>query len=357
MAHNKPFSGIGLTSAEIAQLKNIDTTTISVAQWQYVGNLDQNLRTSDAVTFGSLITTPGGVASSAAIRIGGNLIPYTSGTNLTIIGSEDASGQLILNSTSNGTKGYVSIPETTGSTSKITGCLVLGGGLGVGEDIWCDEFHMHNSTGFISQTGGHLLITGETGASGQLILRSTTNATKGYVYVDETTASSSTSTGCLVLGGGLGVAGAINAASFTGTCKNAYTAVGFGFIANLAANTSYVLCRASTASANAASTFTCPYACRLKALSVAMDNTGEWTAGTIQIRVYDDNSSIYDTTALTSAGYSSTTLPDASTHYHQYFTTDQAIAAGSVLSVYVTTGATYAGNTDGPFVDLLLQWD
>jgi hypothetical protein len=40
-----------LTNGEVNQLKNINTSTISTAQWGYVGGLNQNLATTDNVTF------------------------------------------------------------------------------------------------------------------------------------------------------------------------------------------------------------------------------------------------------------------------------------------------------------------
>ena len=46
--------GISLTSGEATQLANIGTTTISATQWGYVGNLNQDLRTSDTVQFGKV---------------------------------------------------------------------------------------------------------------------------------------------------------------------------------------------------------------------------------------------------------------------------------------------------------------
>ena len=41
----------GITSDEADQLKNIDTTIISVAQWAYLGAMDQGLATTDSPTF------------------------------------------------------------------------------------------------------------------------------------------------------------------------------------------------------------------------------------------------------------------------------------------------------------------
>lgn len=53
--------------------------------------------------------------------------------------------------------------------------------------------------------------TGGTAASNNLVLRSTTNGTKGQVYLDETTASTSPTTGALRIDGGVGVGGQLTA--------------------------------------------------------------------------------------------------------------------------------------------------
>jgi hypothetical protein len=56
------------------------------------------------------------------------------------------------------------------------------------------------------RTGGQTL-TGGIAASNNLVLRSTSHGTKGQVYFDETTASTSAATGAVRIAGGLGVAG------------------------------------------------------------------------------------------------------------------------------------------------------
>ena len=43
--------GVALTSGEVTQVGNIGSTTISSTQWGYVGNANQNVRTSDSPTF------------------------------------------------------------------------------------------------------------------------------------------------------------------------------------------------------------------------------------------------------------------------------------------------------------------
>ena len=46
--------GVALTSDEATQLANINSTTISSTQWGYLGVMNQNVRTTDAVEFGRL---------------------------------------------------------------------------------------------------------------------------------------------------------------------------------------------------------------------------------------------------------------------------------------------------------------
>jgi hypothetical protein len=49
--------GLGsLTTAEVNQLRNIDTSTISAAQWGYLGATDQGLATTDTPAFAGIIT-------------------------------------------------------------------------------------------------------------------------------------------------------------------------------------------------------------------------------------------------------------------------------------------------------------
>lgn len=66
------------------------------------------------------------------------------------------------------------------------------------------------STGTLTTTASVTgTVTGGTTSGGNLVLRSTTNATKGQVYIDETTSSGSYTQGALRVGGGVGIAGAV----------------------------------------------------------------------------------------------------------------------------------------------------
>ena len=64
-----------------------------------------------------------------------------------------------------------------------------------------------NLSGMSTITGpaGGEIITGGTASGDVLILRSTTNGTKGSVIFDETTPSTSTTTGAVIIAGGIGI--------------------------------------------------------------------------------------------------------------------------------------------------------
>ena len=51
--------GVGLTSGEVNQIAAIGSTTISSTQWGYLGVMNQNVRTTDAVTFATVNTGQG----------------------------------------------------------------------------------------------------------------------------------------------------------------------------------------------------------------------------------------------------------------------------------------------------------
>lgn len=76
-----------LTTAEIQQLENIGTDTISAAQWGYLGAQDQEVATTDNVTFNSL-TLPNGIY----LRTSGNGYAFTDSSGNNLI-SFDAAGR------------------------------------------------------------------------------------------------------------------------------------------------------------------------------------------------------------------------------------------------------------------------
>jgi hypothetical protein len=218
---------------------------------------------STSTTTGALVVT-GGAGVSGNVNVGGNLnvtgtltalISHNSLTGLLsddhtqymllagrtggqiLTGGTGASNILTLRSTTNATKGTVLIDETTNSISTTTGALVVTGGAGISGNVnvggnlnvtgsFSASIGHNTLTGLLAddhtqymllagRTGGQIL-TGGTGASNILTLRSTTNATKGTVLIDEITASTSTTTGALVVSGGTGISGNL----FTGGTGN-----------------------------------------------------------------------------------------------------------------------------------------
>jgi hypothetical protein len=80
---------------------------------------------------------------------------------------------------------------------------------------------VRSNLSFVPSTGDlrTSIVTGGTTSGVSLTLRSTTDATKGQVYIDETTASTSATTGALRVGGGVGIGGATNT---TGKIKTTF---------------------------------------------------------------------------------------------------------------------------------------
>jgi len=104
----------GLTAAELAELGNIDSTTISNTQWGYLGALDQNLTTTSAVDFAQLTVD--------FIQINGGSLTYsnTSGNNRIVIPDNQAIAFAIREGTTN----YLSLDTTDGAEKiKLNKCI------------------------------------------------------------------------------------------------------------------------------------------------------------------------------------------------------------------------------------------
>lgn len=71
-----------LTIAEVTQLQNIDTTTISTTQWGYVGALDQGLTTSNTPSFSGLGALSKSAGSTSSIMILGGNATMTADNNI-----------------------------------------------------------------------------------------------------------------------------------------------------------------------------------------------------------------------------------------------------------------------------------
>ena len=110
------------------------------------------------------------------------------------------------------------VTDTTATSSKTTGALKVVGGLGVAgnihathvnfEDVEADSIDVTDSTVSSSKTTGALKVAGGVGISGALF--GSTAELDGITKVTNSTATSSKTTGALIVTGGLGITGAVH---------------------------------------------------------------------------------------------------------------------------------------------------
>jgi hypothetical protein len=191
--------------------------------------LDNTVTTLDANA--DLILNPNGAGET---KIVGHL-QVNSGSTLKL-GDDDNSNWVALKSPASVSSNLTfSLPDSYGSNTQVLTSNGAGAlswttpGISVTNDTGTannNNYLLFSSTDSGSITGvsvsnnklayqpstGNLfvgIIAGGEGSGNNLVLRSTTSGTKGQVYVDESTASSSTTTGALRVAGGVGIGGAL----------------------------------------------------------------------------------------------------------------------------------------------------
>jgi hypothetical protein len=279
---------------------------VGIAGNTYIGGLTRitNSTASTTASTGALIVT-GGVGIAGALNVNGIGVfnsgklrtTFSEGANYIQSGSTDygsSSAELRFGPTFSGdfwtsvSSSQLYVSQSTASTSTSTGALVVSGGVGIAEDVYIGGLtKIANSTASTSVSTGALTVAGGVGISGDLsvggaivgsisvphstlvgldlddhvqysllggraggqvfsggiasgenlVLRSTSNQTKGGVVIDETTASTSATTGALVVAGGVGIAGQM---SVDGPIRIGYQGDGVGAIVMSRSNGSFI---------------------------------------------------------------------------------------------------------------------
>jgi hypothetical protein len=171
------------------------------------------------------------------------------GNNLTIYGNNATNGILTLRGTKLNTSGTVAISTNTASTSTSTGACTIAGGLGVAAQIFTPSINVNsisaiassittasqwqftNNTATTSTSTGAIVITGGlavqesvrsavrlvtpiiAGNGTTLSLRANETTLAGTIAIATNTASTSTSTGAVTIAGGVGIAGTLFSSS------------------------------------------------------------------------------------------------------------------------------------------------
>jgi hypothetical protein len=167
------YAGLITSSLSTASTSN-STGAILLAGGLGISN------TTDATSAinGGTITTAGGAAFAKSVYIGTNLTLSGTTSNLTLSGT---SATLNLS----GTSSTLTISGTTASSSSTTGAVVITGGVGIGGNI---------------SIGGNITVTGSCAFSNS-------------ITASLTTSSTSNSTGVLLIAGGIGISNATDATS------------------------------------------------------------------------------------------------------------------------------------------------
>jgi len=174
-----------------------------------------NSNIASSISSAALVITGG-------VGIGNNLIIGTTATVPILYGSVSAPGGLTLRANSINNTGTVtiasvlSITDSTNSVSKTSGALIVAGGVGItgsvniGGNINFDA----PSSSIIGGTNAlGLTISGSSTTLGRLILCGTQGDTTGSVQIISSTTSVTTSSGALIVDGGVGIGGNIRIGS------------------------------------------------------------------------------------------------------------------------------------------------
>jgi len=230
---------IKLTSSPQSPI-TINTNTVSTSTYTGSVTIEGGLGVSGSVNIGTTSTIAGAeIITTATIQNYGVTGIYAGtdtavSANIGVVTIWNTSTFQTVTDRGNSTTNQISILNATSATSTTTGALVITGGGAIGGDLWLGGtlysagVPVITTSSLISsitagpdikvETTTSYLVTGTTAIiiSNTSTLQTVTgrgSSTNHIVYFDNTTNSTSSSTGAVVIAGGLGVAGRVNSES------------------------------------------------------------------------------------------------------------------------------------------------
>lgn len=122
-----------------------------------------------------------------------------------------------------------------------------------------------------------------------------------------------------------------------------------------AARTDYVLPRTGNTQGFPVS-WSAPDACTLGIMVIQMDTTGEFTAGTVEFKIWVNNVVQYTTGALAPGNMSTGTTPLGNYYFYRTAYTNVALVQDDMVAITATTSVDFAGGPEGPVIDINVHY-
>lgn len=225
-----------LTSAEVDQLENINSTVISSTQWGYLGAMNQGVASTSSVVFTGITTgntvitstidstgtgngtlvVSGGIGIAKTVNIGSSLFLYGNSSGLTetaeiVLGPAPSIGNKdycsVIRSENTFASGFFSSLKfyTHGFTSAAYPSLALT--IDTSQNAIFERNATVQNSLIVDSSITSALVVRKDNNTGNILNVNTLN---NIVSIPATTTSTTTSTGALIVSGGTGIVGAMN---------------------------------------------------------------------------------------------------------------------------------------------------